>query len=213
MSHFSQILVVIATSIVDGISHDHPGLPWCKVGFVTAWRSCDVTKGHQNVFFFNSSAQKRATAPCIITLWSAHQDTSTDIRFDLGVTVRSRDLKSTCDLDLMNSSYACIFWCVLTRGFPWCSYFCSSVVSSKVIGKKTPLSSRTAILTFLTPVTPFLTWPNNDLCKNCRSRPPVYNVVYRLSLACFVFEISGGISAPPPNRRYKFGPNPRRCAG
>ena len=91
-----------------------------------------------------------------------------------------------------------IFRCVLTRGSRWCSLFCSSSFSSKVINKKTPLLSGAAILTFLTPVTSFLTWPKSDLSKNCRARPSVSNAVYRLSLACFVFDISGGrLSAPP----------------
>ena len=61
----------------------------------------------------------------------------------------------------------------------------------KLFCKKTPLFSGAAILTFLTPVTSFLTWPKNDLSKNCRACPPVSNAVYRLSLACCVFEISG----------------------
>ena len=44
---------------------------------------------------------------------------------------------------------------------------------------------------FFTYVTSFFTWPKNDMIKNCRSRPLVSNVVYRLSLACFVSESSG----------------------
>ena len=45
----------------------------------------------------------------------------------------------------------------------------------------------------------FFTWPRNELSTNCRSHPPVSNAIYRLSLACFVFEISrdGRLSAPP----------------
>ena len=62
-----------------------------------------------------------------------------------------------------------------------------------------PMSSSAAILTLLTPVTSFLP----DLKMTCRSRPPVSNAVYRLSLACFVFEIlGGGYRPPPPSRRY-----------
>ena len=49
-------------------------------------------------------------------------------------------------------------------------------------------------------VTSFLTWSKNDLSKNCRSRPTVSNAVYRLSLTCYVFKISGGraVIRPPP---------------
>ena len=35
------------------------------------------------------------------------------------------------------------------------------------------------------------------LSKNCRDCPPISNAVYRLSIACFVFDISGG-GYPPP---------------
>ena len=42
--------------------------------------------------FANSFAKKRATAPCLVSLCSAHQDTSNDIHLDLAVTLRSRDL-------------------------------------------------------------------------------------------------------------------------
>ena len=38
-------------------------------------------------------------------LCSAHQNASNDIHFDLEVTLRARDLRSTADLDLMRSSY------------------------------------------------------------------------------------------------------------
>ena len=48
-------------------------------------------------------------------------------------------------------------------------------------------------------MTSSLTWPENDLCKNCRSWPCVSDAVYRLSLSCFVLEISGGaVIRPPP---------------
>ena len=86
------MLVVIATSIMDDISHDHPRLSRCKFGYVTAVRSCDVIKGRQNVFA-NSFAYKRVTAPCMVSLCSANQNTSNDIHFDLELTLRSRDLR------------------------------------------------------------------------------------------------------------------------
>ena len=43
--------------------------------------------------------------PRMISLCSAYQNASNDIHFDLEVTLRSRDLRSTCDLHFM-SSYA-----------------------------------------------------------------------------------------------------------
>ena len=69
---------------------------------VSAVRSCDVIKGHQNVFA-NSFAYKRATTPCMVSLCSAHQDASNGIHFYLEVTLRSRDPRSPLDLDLMRS--------------------------------------------------------------------------------------------------------------
>ena len=50
---FSQIPVVIATAIMDDTNHDHPRLPRCKFGYVTAVRLCDVIK--QKVLFFGNS--------------------------------------------------------------------------------------------------------------------------------------------------------------
>ena len=41
----------------------------------------------------------------MVSLCSAHQDASNDIQFDLEVTLRSRDLRSPLDLDLMTSYY------------------------------------------------------------------------------------------------------------
>ena len=103
LAHFSQILVAIATSIMDDISHDfsHPRLPRCKFVYVTAVRSSDVIKGHQN--FVNSFALKRAAAPCMVSLCSAHQEASNDIHVNFEVTLRSRDLRSPFKLDLMRS--------------------------------------------------------------------------------------------------------------
>ena len=44
-----------------------------------------------------------------------------------------------------------------------------------------------------------LTWPENVLCKSCRSLTDLSNTVCRLSLRCLVFEIwrGGGEKAPP----------------
>ena len=41
----------------------------------------------------------------MVSLCSAHQDASNDIHFDLEVNLRSRDLRSPLDLDLMRSLY------------------------------------------------------------------------------------------------------------
>ena len=76
----------------------------CKFCYVTAVRSCAVIKGHQSVFA-NSLAQKRDTTTCIVSSCSAHQDATNDLDFDLEATLRSRDLRTTSDLDLMRSSY------------------------------------------------------------------------------------------------------------
>ena len=88
--------------------------------------------------------------------------------------LRSRDLRSTIDLDLIKSSYTYF------DAYPWEDLkgtdclFCSGSVSSKVAGKKTPWSSSATILTCFTPVTSFLTSgqrsgpqrsPNNFFCR------------------------------------------------
>ena len=52
----------------------------------------------------------------------------------------------------------------------------------------------------------FFTWLENDQDKKCRCRSRKSNAVYRLSLACFVFEISG-VGYPPVSTKL------RRCAG
>ena len=54
VTHFSQILVVIANSTMDDISHDHPGLPRLKFCYMTVVMLCEVVKGHQKVVFANS---------------------------------------------------------------------------------------------------------------------------------------------------------------
>ena len=43
----------------------------------------------------------------MVSLCSAHQDASNDIHLDLEVTLRSRDLRSPLDLDLLRSRYTC----------------------------------------------------------------------------------------------------------
>ena len=51
---------------------------------------------------------------------------------------------------------------------------------------------------FFTSVMSFLTWPKMTFVKNYRARPSVSNLLYHLSLACFVFEISVRGRYPPP---------------
>ena len=72
----------------------------------------------------------------MISFCSAHQDTSPDIHVDLDVTLGSRDLRSNVDIDLMMSKYT--YFDVYQRedldGTYY--YFCSSTISSTVIGKK-----------------------------------------------------------------------------
>ena len=51
---------------------------------------------------------------------------------------------------------------------------------------------------FLDPCDVFLTWPKNDLSKNCRARPSVANAVYRLSLELASFSRSPGGGYPSP---------------
>ena len=87
--------------------------------------------------------------------------------------------------------------------YQWEDLDCSSTVSSKVIGKNS-LVPLCPYLHFVYPCYAIFTWPKNDLCKNCRYRPLVTNAVDHLSLACFVFEISGG-GFP---LRYEVGPDP-----
>ena len=48
---------------------------------------------------------RKSYGTTMVSLCSAHQDASNDIHFDLEVTLRARDLRSTADLDIMRSSY------------------------------------------------------------------------------------------------------------
>ena len=85
-----------------------------------------------------------------------------------------------------------IFRCISMRGSD------STVTKNSVVLKY-------RYLDFLTPVTSFCTWPKNGFVKNVHivRLYNVSNAVYRFSLACFVFEISGGrISAPPSVRSW-----------
>ena len=91
----------------------------------------------------------------MVSLCSAHQAASNDIHFDLEVTLRSRDLRSPLDLDLMRSYY--IYFVAYQReDLDGDLSFALAHLVQKLLAK-TPLLSGAAILTFLTPVTSFLT--------------------------------------------------------
>ena len=79
VTHFAQILVLIANSTMGDISHDFPELPRYKACYVTAVTSCDVIKGHQNVFFANNYGYKRDAPTRMVSLCSAYQDASNDL--------------------------------------------------------------------------------------------------------------------------------------
>ena len=69
--------------------------PWDHV------TSSKVTK----MLFANNAELKRVTALCMVSLCSAHQNASNEIHFDLEVTLRSRNLRSTGGFELMRPSY------------------------------------------------------------------------------------------------------------
>ena len=91
----------------------------------------------------------------MVSLCSAHQDASNDIHFDLEVTLRSRDLRSPVDLDLMRSYYT-YFDAYQREDLDDALSFALAHLVQKLLAKK-PLLSGTAIFTFLTLVTSFLT--------------------------------------------------------
>ena len=66
--------------------------------------SCDVIKGHHKIFA-NSFKWKIGTTAQMVLLRSVHQGATNDMHFDLEVTLRSRDLMSTVDLDPRRSPY------------------------------------------------------------------------------------------------------------
>ena len=134
----------------------------------------------------------------MVSLCSAHQDASNDIHFDLEVTLRSRDLMSLLDLDLMRQWYT--YFDVYQRGdLDGALTFALPHLVQKLLANNF-FVLKCRHFNFLTSVTSFFTWSKNDLSKNCRAPPSAFNAVYRLSLARFVLEISGGrLSAPPPS--------------
>ena len=56
-------------------------------------------------FFLQIASDRRVTTTRKVSLCSAHEDIPNDIHVDLEVTLRSRDLRSAFDLDLIRSSY------------------------------------------------------------------------------------------------------------
>ena len=102
--------------------------PW---GHVTSSR---VTK-----MFLPITSHRRATAPCMVSLCSAHQDASNDIHFDLEVTLRSRDLRSPLDLDLLRSWYTC-FDAYEREDFDGALSFALTQFGQKLLAKKLPCS-------------------------------------------------------------------------
>ena len=131
---------------------------------------------------------------------------------DLEVSLRSRYLRSTVDLDLIRSSYT-YFDAYQRTDLDGTATFPLAWSIQKLLAKH--LSCPPVPLFWLSyPCDVFFIWPQNDLCKSCRSCSLAFNAVYRLTLACFVLEIGEQICPPPPlSRRGEVGPDPRRCAG
>ena len=64
-------------------------------------RSCDVIKCHNMFFIMGSHRIDVSTAARTVSfMYSGHRDTSNDM-----LTLGSRDLRSTADLDFMGSLY------------------------------------------------------------------------------------------------------------
>ena len=146
----------------------------------------------------------------MVSLCSAHQYASNDIHFYLEVTLRSRYLRSPLDLDPMRSwyTYSDAYQCVDLDG--GVSFSLAWLVHQTLLAK-IPLFSSAAILILFTPVTSFLTWPKNDLGKNCKVCPLVPNAVFRLSLSLLRFLYLGGgaVSRPPSVLRWPRLPSVR----
>ena len=141
---------------MDDINHDHSRLPGCKFGYMTAVRSCDVIKGHQNVFFLLIASHRKELQH---HAWSHYvQFIKTHrmigIHFDLEVTLRLRDLWSTDNLDLMRSRYEYSDAYQREDFDGPVSFALAQLV--QVIGKKLPCSQVPPFRLFFTPVTSFL---------------------------------------------------------
>ena len=163
------------------------------------WDSHEFIWRHQKppkcFFPIASHLNELGTAPCMVSLCWGHQDASYDIHLDLEVMLRSHDVRSSDDLDRMRSLYT------YSDVYQWeeldgaVSVALARLVQ-KLLSKKLPCS-QVPPFWLVFPLTSFLTWPENEINKNCISRPRVSNAVYRLSLTCFVFEVSRRrLSAP-----------------
>ena len=140
----------------------------------------------------------------MVSLCSAHQDASNSIHVDLKVTWPEVNHWPRPDAVIM-----CIFRCVSIRGSRWCCYFCSSTVSSKVIGKKKlPGPASVTFLTFL-PLwrhfLPDLKMASVKIVDHVRLYPMPFTAC--LWLASFPRSPEGQLYAAP--RRYEVGPDPR----
>ena len=93
---------------------------------------------------------------CMVSLCSAHQDASNDIHFHLEVTLRSRDLRSPLDLDLMRS-YCTYFDVYQREDLGGALSFALAHLVQKLLRKKNSLALRSHNFDFFTPVTSFLT--------------------------------------------------------
>ena len=162
---------------------------------MTAVRSCDVIKGHQNVFFlYYSFALKRATTSRMVSLCSVHQDASKD--------------KCMCCWLWTYKVSIYIFRCVSIRGSRWYCYFCSSMVGSKVVIKNS-FVLHCRYFYFLTHVTSFLTWPKNALVKIVDFVSSAY-IKCRLPLVpslLWFSDLRGRISVPPPVPSWPWAPS------
>ena len=141
--------------------------------------SHEIMWRHQRSQFFIIASHRKAAEACMVSLRSVYHAASHYVHVDIEATLRSRDLISTVHLDLMISSY------VYFDAYQWedldgVVISALSCLVQKLLAKKYLFSSA-AIFYFFTPVTSFFTWFENDLCKNCRSRPLISNTVYHLS--------------------------------
>ena len=146
-SFLSEILLVIANFMMNDISHDNMGLPRSKYCYVPAMRSCDVIKGHQNVFFLPLAShrkewQYRAWSQCV-QLIKPHRMVYI---LTLIVKMYTIELKSPFDLDLMRSSYS-YFDTYQREDLDGAIIFALARLVQKLLGKK-PLSSSAAIWLF-----------------------------------------------------------------
>ena len=190
---------------MDDISHDHPVLPRCKFCYVLAMRSSDIIKGHQNVFFLplashRKELQHRAWSHCVLLI-KPHR-----MIYILILRSRwSRDLRSPLDLDMMRSSYSYLDAYQREDLDGAIIFALARLVPRLLTNNSCPQVPHFDVFD---PCDVIFTWPKNDLPKHYRFRQPVCNTVYRLSLACFVFDISGGVGYPPIGWSC-WGPDPR----